>query len=832
MCQNEVRKKETTVKISNAIVGVSLSVVACSAAALSLGSSRGTVVLGAPVDLSFEVIPDAGSDVASSCVSARLVSGADPVAESKVQITPVEGGRTPMVRVRAFISVDEPVLTATLTAGCSGQTTRTYTFLADLPTAAAGANRPVDIARLAPGVASAAIGNSSRSATAEAAPAGRTTGRSSAVAGERAPAAPRPARADSGTATAQAQVQAPRQPRATSSASPRSGAPAAAGSAKAAAPLAEPKARLVMEPLELWLDSPLALRPAEQLAAASTPVTDAQRAEAAALWKAMNASPEEVRDAVGQASKLQADVAAQRARANTEGAAAADLRQRLETVQAQSFPAMVVYGLLALLLLALALVVWIWSRARRSVVQAWEQSVAVSAGDYDQGAVITAGPDGRDSLHTAPQPADAWNSPSRGASLASAAPPPVPRPAAAVMPASRNTAPAALAAAAPLPVAVPTREYAPVAPMTPAPSAAVFQAPKQIVHPEELFDIQQQAEFFVSVGEHDQAIGVLKKHIADHGSTSPYAYLELLRLYHTLSRAESFSQLRAQFQQHFNAHVPEFSSFHRMGRTLEDYPDALAAIEAQWPTTEVMEIIEGFIVRKPGASQAVAPFDMAAYDDLLLLLAIAQTTPASQRGAPPPRARTTPLAPVSQAEYGASAAPASASAISATPQDMPSPVAVTATAAAAAAAAAVDWPEHEPAVPSLPSASSSPAESFAPSAPQASDLDMMPFEDDVFMLPPMRPITGKPLGAPSLDSLMGGLSLESLPGSLAERPLSDAMLDLDLSDPPPLTTSDLPPVPVTAPPSPDQPVGFGMSNDKLEVRLELQEMKKRNPLDE
>ena len=51
-------------------------------------------------------------------------------------------------------------------------------------------------------------------------------------------------------------------------------------------------------------------------------------------------------------------------------------------------------------------------------------------------------------------------------------------------------------------------------------------------------------------------------------------------------------------------------------------------------------------------------------------------------------------------------------------------------------------------------------------------------------------------------------------------------LDLDLSDPPHLTLSDLPPVPVTAPPPAGQPVGFGMENDLMELRLELEQMKK------
>ncbi|WP_232476511.1 MULTISPECIES: hypothetical protein [unclassified Acidovorax] len=50
-------------------------------------------------------------------------------------------------------------------------------------------------------------------------------------------------------------------------------------------------------------------------------------------------------------------------------------------------------------------------------------------------------------------------------------------------------------------------------------------------------------------------------------------------------------------------------------------------------------------------------------------------------------------------------------------------------------------------------------------------------------------------------------------------------LDLDLSDPPHLTLSDLPPAPVTAAPRPDQPIGFGVANDLLEARLELEQRK-------
>jgi len=63
---------------------------------------------------------------------------------------------------------------------------------------------------------------------------------------------------------------------------------------------------------------------------------------------------------------------------------------------------------------------------------------------------------------------------------------------------------------------------------------------------------------------------------------------------------------------------------------------------------------------------------------------------------------------------------------------------------------------------------------------------------------------------------------------LASAPDGDtqgAPLDIDLSDPPHLTLSDLPPMPVTAPPQPGQAVGFGMDNDLVELRLELERKK-------
>ena len=129
---NEPRTK-LIVKLRNNILGAGLWAIAAGASALSLGASRGAVVLGSSLDLTFDVQPDTGSDVASSCVAATVKSGDAQLSESKVFVTPLPetSGRTG-VRVQASVAIDEPIVQVTLTAGCAGRVTRTYIFLQTL----------------------------------------------------------------------------------------------------------------------------------------------------------------------------------------------------------------------------------------------------------------------------------------------------------------------------------------------------------------------------------------------------------------------------------------------------------------------------------------------------------------------------------------------------------------------------------------------------------------------------------------------------------------------------------------------------------------------------
>ena len=161
-------------------------------------------------------------------------------------------------------------------------------------------------------------------------------------------------------------------------------------------------------------------------------------------------------------------------------------------------------------------------------------------------------------------------------------------------------------------------------------------APVRPVNTEELFDVQQQSDFFLSLGQHDQAIAVLREHIAANPGTSALAYLDLLRIFHSLDRKEDYAQLAEEFERAFNADVPAFEHFNESaGKGLEHYRSALARIESQWPAPGTLALIEELVFRKPGANDDEA-FDLAAYQELLLLYSVAKEVIDPDRAPPAP----------------------------------------------------------------------------------------------------------------------------------------------------------------------------------------------------
>lgn len=761
-------------KIRNKILGAGLVAAAAGASALSLGPGRGAVLIGSSVDLSFDIQPDAGADVASSCVAVTASAGDFPIPEAAIRVTPLPEmrGRSPAVRVQIARPMDEPVLSVRLSAGCSGRITRSYTFLADLPGTTVSTRpqaQPVaDVSPRAPDV------------PAIAAP---VTARALAGSSGDVPMAPRPAASSPRTDKHQAATLQKRAPKEV----PLAAQPKRPFTTDAKAE----RSRLVVEPLEVWSDRPIALKSSPLLADPSPAelASSPRRAEAAALWKALNQETKDTQSLLKEAERLnnlETEVQADRSRRAADAQQRATLEARLQELEQERFSATVVYVLAGLLALVLAALGWLWRRvghmqdgSRRS----WTESVARTTLENKEEAELVS-----DLLA---HPDDEWT-PSITSPLSGDGDPADAGPST-VMVTPPAPAPVVASAAMPAPVAV--------APAFASPQAADLVKSLDIVTSDEWFDVQQQAEFFVSVGEHDQAIDVLRDYIRAHSETAPHAYIELLNLYHSLGRREDFEQLRDEFARHFNGRVPDFAQYKRGGRYLDDYADILAAIEAIWSTDEVETILEAYVFKQKAGSTGAAAFDMPALDDLLMLLAIAQTTPAKWRGAPPPRQRTTPVPQTFE-----SAAATALDDLELAPDFVADPLAAEAPSTTAPATASahlgLDFDLGDL--------------SLAPSAPMP-----MPAVDRVAM--PQPAALELRLDPASASPVSGGGGHHPAAGLGA--PLD---LDLDLSDPPHITLSELPPVVPTPAPSQGQMVGFGMENDLMELSLEL-ELEQRKP---
>jgi hypothetical protein len=158
-------------------------------------------------------------------------------------------------------------------------------------------------------------------------------------------------------------------------------------------------------------------------------------------------------------------------------------------------------------------------------------------------------------------------------------------------------------------------------------------ASMRMVKAEELVDIQQQADFFLSLGQTEQAIEVLESHIQTSAETSALVWLDLLAIYRSLKRRNDYELLRGDFQRVFNADVPAYDATPTVSGGLEDYPRALSRIEALWPSPKVMDVIEESIFRKPGMEGA-EPFDLEAYRELVLLYNLGREVVTPESGAP------------------------------------------------------------------------------------------------------------------------------------------------------------------------------------------------------
>jgi hypothetical protein len=553
-------------------IGSVLWVAVSTAQAIGFGRVSNSTSLGQP--LNFEAVVRLAGDetLTSECVFAEVFSGDNKLVQPlvRVQLDPGEGSDR-KVRVRTSSVIDEPVVTVLLTVGCDGKTTRKFVAFIDPPQVAlAQAATPVESTPpvAAGDAASAPTAAVTRPATPSAG-AGAPSSAVQPVPTRRASSAPRTAARRSNSAATASQARQTRAP-----ATRTAPAPVQSGSRlQLDAPVLTakaPTATAVPPPAPAPAAAPVVEAPASAVLVAESPkpapvVPDVVAKEQDRL-KALEDSLTRVRDETLAAQK-----------------ALVALQARVKEAESQRYSNPLVYALAALSALLALAVAALWRRQSQARNEPkWWGTVAPSAGTPSR----------------LPEPADE-DVPSQFAEEPEVLKPPAkvvvaPEPAKVTWADSRQTEPA--------PDLVPE--------------------PRRDLSVEELIDLEQQAEFFVVLGQDDAAIDLLMGHVRSTGGISPLPYLKLLEIYRRRGDRSAYERIRERFNRRFNAYAPDWDADLQQGRSLEDYPATIARLEALWVMpSRVMETLEASLFRRDETEEA---FDLPAYRELLFLYAVAR----------------------------------------------------------------------------------------------------------------------------------------------------------------------------------------------------------------
>lgn len=600
-----------TYRVSAAIVaGLSLLGVTNPASSLGFGRPTSRAVLGEALSVSVPVRLEAGEDIASDCVAADVYFGDDKLSESAVVTTLLPGGQQERsVRITTTSLINEPVVTVFMAVGCKAKITRKFVAFADppgmvsLPAQSVEGGTPSALTPgtpVAPRVRTPASGLQAGAGNGASAPRPARTKAAPGNAGTRRPAASGTALVTAaGTASAVASTGQSAQP---ARAAGLSGLSAKVDSSQPKAPVKE-TSRLELDPAEqdamiapnLMMTSALGGVGGDP----DAPAVRERRAAAAALWAAMNASPEQLaqdrvrmQELEQRLARLQQDSAGAR-----DKVAAMEARVRAAEDQRLNHP--VVWGLAGLSLILLGGMVWLFTRQRRQpdAQASWWQGEPADA--PDTAPAMGEPPLARTSAEFMPRSTE----------------PPVPPVVANTVAATASTQPSTGASKAPAvdPDTIRTR---------PVSIKSEAQEAVREITVEELIDLEQQAEFFVVLGQDDAALELLESHVQTTAGASPLPYLKLLEIYQRLNKREDYERVRSTFNSRFNAYAPAWESDLQHGHALEEYPGVVDRLQSLWShPAKAMELLQVSLTRADGSEET---FDLPAYRELLFLYAVAR----------------------------------------------------------------------------------------------------------------------------------------------------------------------------------------------------------------
>lgn len=542
--------------------------------AATLGRHSGAAVIGQPLDVRVQALLAPGEEAGSLCIHSEVLYGDVAIASGLVDTSLQRSAPDAQTSVRVQVRqpVNEPIVNVVVRVGCSAPFSRRFVLLADPlsePTAGSPVSGSLAAVTLPPLASETRL--SARARTGGESGVNNTDGTASSKVG-----------AADAAARQKPQVERPR--------------PSSVVRKPAPEPKPSTTPRLQLDPVDLSLaierDPVLKM----SLAMLSEPATsEDERVAAGLLWKAINATPEDILRDAQKLAVLEAESKGLRDREVQNREALVAMESKLDASRYMTWLAYV-FG--ALFLLALAALVWL-SRRRKAPADrvdrgAWYADAAKPARTSTRAAASAAAVASRQD----PQAVDIdFNLDGDFDDYQ-----------------SLHDSSMAL---------IDGRPESGERGRAGADAAGGSSSVSRAVATEELFDVQQQADFFVSLGELDQAIGVLKNHLAESQEPGALAFLDLFRLYHQLGRHDEYEQLREEFNLKFNAGAPPFENYSDDSKGLEFYETAFSRIQALWPEPRVLDVIEKSIFKEPNDPDGEV-FDLEAYRELLLLHAVAK----------------------------------------------------------------------------------------------------------------------------------------------------------------------------------------------------------------
>ena len=579
------------------LVGVALICVATTSAALTLGRARGAVLLGQPLSLTVAVQTDNDDAAADLCFDADVYYGDTRQEASRVAVVPVrqESGAASAVRVSVSSPIDEPIVTVYLRSGCGQKTSRKYVLLSDLASDVTPVLPVESTARSARALQPAPVSDSV--AVPLVAPTQPT---------KRKPTFNKPSSASQKQAAATAKPEAIR--------------PSAV-----LKPSVPSKSRLKLSILDLVDIKDPTLKLSNELS--SLPSEDPQKRDIAiALWRSLNTSPQDLTNGAAQQKALSEDLKSLRDISTKNQKELQQLSGRLQQAESQRYANPLVYGLVALLLMAgLALVALFlklrstgtnspWWRTDSPPVDDSGQTMPPSHLDLDVGSPPTKQPAAAVDTVASPrreevQPAMADFSNS-GLDIDLDLDDPAPASLQVPQPLQRKDIAAAVSAQN-TQISGAHRDL-----------SHLMYASLNAINTQEMLDVRQQADFFMTLGQHEEAISLLEGSIQESEASNPLVFLDLLKVLHTLSRKPAFDHYRSEFNRIFTGRVQAYATFGQAGNSLDAYPQVCAEISELWGTEAAVEFLEQCMVRRPEDAPEMY-FDLDAFRDLLLLHAVA-----------------------------------------------------------------------------------------------------------------------------------------------------------------------------------------------------------------